>query len=196
MTLLGGNQTMYELGVSFGLAHEFRVWFNYSTIVCWYSYRCMTWVLHRTLRFVIVVEKLNCKSTGIFLMESFVDSQDFDIKDRQMQVRYIVEGSYNVDDDKLWQLITVMTFGYLCWQLFTCSDITIDEWLWQPDNSHILTLRSVSLTNQTESSSQSRWRALREHIESCCGHRPGRRYYTLLKLRFLMLRCSRGCVRA
>ena len=105
---------MYELGVSFGLAHEFRVWFNYSTIVCWYSYRCMTWVLHRTLRFVIVVEKLNCKSTGIFLMESFVDSQDFDIKDRQMQVRYIVEGSYNVDDDKLWQLISVMTFGYLC----------------------------------------------------------------------------------
>ena len=61
----------------------------------------MTWVLHRTSRFVILVEKLNCKSTGLFLMESFVDSQDFDIKDRQMQVRYIVEGSYNVDDDKL-----------------------------------------------------------------------------------------------
>ena len=42
--------------------------------------------------------------TKTFLMQYtplFVDSQDFDIKDRQMQVRYIVEGSYNVDDDKL-----------------------------------------------------------------------------------------------
>ena len=115
---------MYELGVSFGLAHEFRVWFNYSTIVCWYSYRCMTWVLHRTLRFVIVVEKLNCKSTGIFLMESFVDSQDFDIKDRQMQVRYIVEGSYNVDDDNLWEL----------WQLVTVVDNCL----------HVLTLQLMN----------------------------------------------------
>ena len=71
----------------------------------------MTWVLHRTSRFVILVEKLNCKSTGLFLMESLrsiLTAVKHIIKafyhaklDRQMQVRYIVEGSYNVDDDKL-----------------------------------------------------------------------------------------------
>ena len=125
---------MYELGVSFGLAHEFRVWFNYSTIVCWYSYRCMTWVLHRTLRFVIVVEKLNCKSTGLFLMESLrsiltavkhIIIAFYHAKlDRQMQVRYIVEGSYNVDDDNLWEL----------WQLVTVVDNCL----------HVLTLQLMN----------------------------------------------------
>ena len=118
---------MYELGVSFGLAHEFRVWFNYSKIWCYYSYRCIAWVLHWTSRSVILVEKLNCKFIGLFLMGSLRTNFVLHFKwrwDRHMQFRYIVEGSYNVDDDNLWEL----------WQLVTVADNCL----------HVLTLQLMN----------------------------------------------------
>ena len=152
---------MYELGVSFGLAHEFRVWFNYSTIGCWYSYRCMTWVLHRTSRFVILVEKLNCKSTGLFLMESLRSILEAIYKRssnaspihswRELQCGWrqimTIDNSYDI-----WlPLLTIvyMFWHYNWWMImttwqFTCSDITIGYF--DKSDRKLFTVEMTSIT--------------------------------------------------